>query len=147
MRTWVLAPDSTWVEVTARLGDHDGDPAYWPWEDILATLGAPMTLESYAVVDRAGLHQVHGQFRDRWIAQRVWDVLCTPRISHVTVVHLTPQSGSVWLEALGRWTGRAGRPHMHWADRRHRWMLWAHTEGETPPLDGAYMVVGATRAD
>jgi hypothetical protein len=147
MRTWILAPDSTWTEVTDRLGEHDGDPAYWPWPEIVAALGAPAILDEYTVIERDGLAGIHRQIGDQWIARRVWDVLCSPGITNVTVLHVTPHSRSRWLDALAAWTGRDGRPHYHWTDRRYRWMLWAHAEDEvTPPLDGAYMVVGATRS-
>lgn len=147
MRTWLLAPDGVWTEVTSRLPRHDDGPADWPWPEIVASVGAPVVFEECAVVDRDHLGQTHGQFRDRWIAQRVWDVLCSPRITHVTVVHVTPHSQSLWFSALAEYTGRAGEPHYHWRDRRGRWLLWAHSDAEmTPPLDGARIIVDAPRS-
>lgn len=150
MRTWILAPDGIWAETTGRLVGCGPDPHRWDWPDVLADIagveadiaGPPL------VLDRTDLTSVHGHIIDRWMANVIWSTLCTDRIERVTVIRMTPPASDAWLDAVAAWTGRRGTgvPPVAWEDRRARWMLWAHsTHADTPPLDGARVVVGAVQ--
>lgn len=148
MRTWILAPDGVWSEVTDRLLDRGERPGDWAWPEVVSGIG-PAEAGPVLVVDRDELAQVHAHLPDRWIANRVWDTLCGPGIDSVTVIRVAPPDRPVWLAAVADFAGRpgVGDAHYAWRDRRDRWLLWAHGLGTgTPALDGAYLAVGATRA-
>lgn len=148
MRTWMLAPDGVWSEVTGRVADRGDQPGDWTWTELVAAIG-PAEAGPVMVVDRADLAQVHAHLADRWIANRIWDTLCGPGIDSVTVVRVAPSDRIAWLAAVADFAGRpeVGEPHYAWRDRRGRWLLWAHGLGvATPALDGAYLAVGAIRA-
>ncbi|HEX5494343.1 MAG TPA: hypothetical protein VFX70_07210 [Mycobacteriales bacterium] len=150
MRTWLLTPDGVWTEVTDRLAGRDSDPACWPWQEVLSSIGSldALHVAHNAVLTRADLSDVHRTYGDRWMANLIWSTLCTDHVDRLTVTSTTVLDGKAWLAAVGAWAGRPAEdpPPLAWQDRRSQWMLWAHsaTAGQVP-LDGARVVAGAAR--
>lgn len=151
MRTWLLAPDGVWVDVTVQVPGHGPEPARWSWPEIVAEIGGevPVRFDLAMGLDRGDLVSVHGNVPDRWVANLIWSTLCTDRVDAVTVLRITPLGQVEWLDALRAWVGRptTDRPPVAWQDRRARWMLWAHATTDGPvPLDNARIVVGAVHS-
>ena len=145
MRTLLLAPDGVWADVTPQVIQWGPCPADWPWQGVVDRIGDAQVLGEALTVDRATLAMVHGSI-ERWMASRVWDVVCTPGVEAVSVMRVGSNDHVGWLQALSAFTGRdLGDPHYRWAELRARWLMWAHTTPTGPvPLAGARIVVGAT---
>lgn len=146
MRTWLLAPDGRWKQVTELLSPFGGDvDTGYPWANILRTVSDDSLAILFAqTFTRSTLPQAGAEPTDRFVQRFLWGAACAPGVEAVTLlrIHLFGPH-TAWLGALARWCGCTDEaPPSIWVDRRARWMLWAHATDTAPTLDGARIMAG-----